>query len=109
MLRDRGGVLEAHRVGDLRERALVRRDRLGVTAAADQAEHAVADAEPLDAVADRVDLAGDLETGNVGRRVGRRWICAHALQQIRAVDRGRADAYAHFAARRLGRRPLDEA
>ena len=42
-----------------------------------------------------------------GESAGAR-ICAHALQQIRAIDGGRTHAHADFAARGLGRGPLDE-
>ncbi len=80
----------------------MRHHRLRVAATADQPEHAIADGEPLDARPQRVDFARKLEPWNVGRRIGRRRICAHALQQICTVHRGGPNPDAHFATRCSG-------
>jgi hypothetical protein len=107
-LGDRRGVLERHPVGDFGDRALVGDELLGVAAAAGQAEHAIADREPLDAGPERVDLAGELQARDVGRRVGRRGVGAHALQQVGAVDGRRPHPDPDLPARGLGRGAFDE-
>ena len=85
----------------------VRHQLLGVRAAADEPEYAIADLPSARIGADRIDLTGELEPRNLLRRIGRRRIEPHALEQIGAVDRRRAHAHAHLAAPRLGRRHLD--
>ena len=80
---------------------------LGVGAATHETEDAVAQRELGDVLAQRVDLAGVLETRDVLRRSGRRRVGAHALEQIGAIDRGRAHADAHLArAKETGDRHL---
>ena len=76
----------------------MRRHLLGVRAAADEPKHAIADGEIRDPFAERVDLAGEFEAGDVGRHVGRRGVHAEALNEIGAVDGGGAHSHAHLAA-----------
>jgi hypothetical protein len=86
----------------------VRDHGLGVATAPDQAEHAVADREAAGAGTEGGDLACDLEARNIRGCVGWRRVGAHALQEISAVYRRRADPHADFAPRRLGSRPFDQ-
>ncbi len=86
----------------------MRHDVLGVTAAADDAENAVAVRELADRFADGVDFAGDLESGDVLGSSWRDRIFAEPLQHVGAVDGGRVDPNAHFASRRGGGRYIAE-
>src|SRR5580658_3855837 len=76
-------------------------DVLGIAAAADQAEHPVADAELEDSVAQGIDLAGDLDPRDIGGRPSRGRILPEALEDVSPIDSGRADANAHLPPRRL--------
>ena len=76
--------------------ALVHEAVFGVAAADHQRHHLVADLPARDAGAERDDLAGEFETGNVGRALRRR-IEALALHHVRPVDAGGRDLHQHFA------------
>ena len=68
-------------------------------------DHRVADPEPIDALAQRFDLAGDLQAGD--ERQGRLvLVFATGLQKVGEIHRGRAHAHADLARPRLGRRDL---
>src|SRR4029079_12385180 len=89
--------------------ALVDRGEPGLPAAAHDRHHAVAQAEARRARAERDDLAGELEPGDVLRRARRGGIHATALHDVGAVDPGGPDADEDLAAARLRvRAVLDE-
>ena len=90
------GVRDRHRL------ALVHGAQLALTAAADDRHHAVADGEALGARAERDDVAGELEPGDVGRRAGRSRVRAAALEHVGAVEAGGAHADEHLAVPGLG-------
>ena len=96
------GVGEADGVGHRHELALVDDRELGLAAAAGDAHDAVADREACGAVAERLDLAGELEAGDVLRAAGRRRVATAALEHVGAVDARRAHADEHLAGARLG-------
>ena len=73
-------------VGDAERGALVHERELGLTAAADDGHHPVADGEVLDSRAGGHDLAGELEAGDVGGGVGRRGVEAPPLDHVGAVE-----------------------
>ncbi len=100
-LRARGAVRERQVVGHPRQCPRGDHDLLGIGAAAGQAEDAVTRL-PARRVIGGVDLAGELHAGDVGRRTGRRGVMPHPLEQVGAVDRGRAHAHQHLAAHALG-------
>ena len=79
-------------------------DVLCIGSAADQTEHAISDRDVAHPRAERIDLSGELETGNVRWAIARRRIRAHALEKIGAVDGGSAHPHAYLTARRLGGR-----
>ncbi len=95
------GLGERHGVGHRHELALVDDRELALATAADDAHHAVALGEARRAVAERLDLAGELEAGDVLRAAGRRRVAAAALHHVGAVDAGGADADEHLAGARL--------
>ena len=81
-------------------------DVLGVRSAAGDAHDAVADV-PLGHVrCDPRHRAGVLQAGNVGRGTGRRRVPAAALEQVRAIHRGRMHLHQQLTAARLGRGAL---
>jgi hypothetical protein len=94
------------RIGDRHQLALVDDGQLGLAAAADDAHDAVALGEPLRPGAAGDDLAGQLEAGDVGGHAGRGRIAAAALEQVRAVEPGRADAHEDLVRAGLGVRVL---
>ena len=61
--------------------------------------------KPVDALAQRVDLAGQLQAGDEGQR-RLVLVLAAGLQQVGEVDRGGADPDPHLAGAGLGRRDL---
>ena len=96
-LGDAAGVDPVQRVGYRHELALVHRAQLSLATAADDRHHAVALGETLGAGAARDDLAGELETRDVGRRAGRRRVVAGPLVDVGAVEAGGAHAHEHLA------------
>ena len=91
----RGGPVE--RVRDGHELALVDEAQLGLRAAADDRHHAIALAEALRTRAERGDLPGQLEPGDVRRRTRRRRVGALALEHVGAVQPGSPHAHEHLA------------
>ena len=75
---------------------------LGLRAAADDAEHAVAGLESGDVGAGALDDARELEPGDVGRDARRRRVEAGALHQIGAVQPGTVHPDEHLVGARLG-------
>jgi len=71
-------------------------------AAADDGHDPIALAEALGVTTEPDHLARQLEAEDVGRRAGRRRVAALALEDVGAVDAGRADANQHL--RRAGLR-----
>ena len=88
---------EVERVGDRRALRRRHREQLGLAAATGDAEHARADRGLGDAVAERDDLARELEAGDVGGRTGRRGVEAGALREVGAVEAGAVHAHEHLA------------
>jgi hypothetical protein len=84
-----GGPVQA--LGHGHELALVDDAALGLPAAAHDRHHPVAGGEAPGAGPERLDLAGELQAGDVGRRAGGRGVGAAALQHVRAVQPGAAD------------------
>src|SRR5262249_28752351 len=106
-LGDGGGRAEVEPVGDSGNGPTVDDDPFGVAAATGQTEDAVADL-PFGADADLGHLAGQLDARDIGRSVGWRWVSAHSLEEVGAVDGGGADAHGDLATAGLGRRHLAE-
>lgn len=102
----RRGVRERHRLRNAGERARVRDRKLGVRAAGDQTEDAVADGEIAHGRADRLDHACDLEAGHPGGRARREGIGAAREEKVGAVDGRRANTNADVARAPLGRLDL---
>jgi hypothetical protein len=100
-LRNRAGFHHAERRDDRQRVALVHRHVFGVAAAGDERRDLVAGLPALHAVAERHDLAGDLEAWNIGRARGR-GILSLALHHIGAVHACGRDPDQHLA--RLRRR-----
>ena len=89
---------QVERVGDAARTATGRhREQLGLAAAPGDAEHPGADRGLGDAVAERDDLARELEAGDVGGRAGRRGVEAGALREVGAVEAGAVHAHQHLA------------
>ena len=84
----------------------VRDRKLGVRAAGDQTEDAVADGEIAHGRADRLDHACDLEAGHPGGRARREGIGAAREEKVGAVDGRRANTNADVARAPLGRLDL---
>jgi hypothetical protein len=69
-------------------------DPLGVSPAHQQAHHAVAGTEPVHTLAGTEDLAGELEAGDLDRRLRSRLrVVAGPLEQVGPVDPGRLDLH----------------
>jgi hypothetical protein len=101
----RGPLLERERVRQ-RQRLIGRnRDELGMAAEPRSGHHPVADREARDAVADRIDLSGDLVADDARRRRRVR-IDARAGHQVGEVDARRPDGDPHLARPGLRVRPL---
>jgi hypothetical protein len=100
-LRDAARGVPVELVGHRHRDTLADERQLGLTAAGDDAHHAVARLESLDATADIDDLAGQLEARDVGRRA--RWgrIAALELEHVGAVEARGADAHEQLAGFRL--------
>jgi len=75
--------------------------QLGLSPAADDGHHSISLAEALGARTSGGDLAGELETGDIGRRAGRSRIATAALEHVGRVQAGGADAYEQLADARL--------
>ena len=95
-------VREADRVGHGHQLALVHDRELGLPAAADDAHHAVALGEARRAGPERLDDAGQLEAGDVGRAAGRRRVAPAQLHHVGAVEARAAYAHEHLAGAGLG-------
>ena len=102
--RDAGRVLDRHAVGDRVDRLRRHRRQLGVAAVAHRGDDTLADAQPLDRRADRLDRAGGLVPDDV--RV-RRQQPAGAVQEVAALDADRLDAEDDAARPQLGVGHLD--
>ena len=76
--------------------------QLGLAAAPDDRHHAVALREALRARAERLDLAGELQAGDVGGRAGRRRVGAPPLEHVRPVQARCAHANQQLALAWLG-------
>jgi hypothetical protein len=97
------------RVEAVRQRGavgLVDDELLGLGAPAHDAEHPVADGMRPDALAERDDLARELEPRDVGRRARRRGVEPEALDQVRPVDPGSPHPHQDLARARHRRRAL---
>ena len=101
-LGDRAGRVQLEALGHGHELALVDDRELGLAAPADDAHDAVALLEAARAGAERGDLAGELQAGDVRRRAGRRGVAALALQDVGAVEPGAAHAHEDLARAGLG-------
>jgi hypothetical protein len=74
----------------------INQDELRIAAPAQEGTDAVSDLPAAYAVAELIDLAGNLQSQNV-RGTRRCGIEAHALQDVRPVDPGRVNADANLA------------
>ena len=90
------------RPGDGHRGPLVDDRQLGLTAAADDREHAVALVEALGVRTARGHLAGQLQARDVRRPARRCRVAPGPLVQIAAVDARGAHPHQHFAPARLG-------
>ncbi len=86
--RQRRGLDQGKPIGDRQALARGYRHVLGVAAAIGQRADAVAHIPTFDALSDCGNLPGHFQAHN-RRCAGRRWIKAHALDDIRPVDAGR--------------------
>jgi hypothetical protein len=100
-LGDSGGLGPRQPRGHCERLALVHDHRLRQAPAGHDAHHACAHHVPRDARSAGHDLAGVFEAGDVGGGAGRRRIEAPALEEIGAVEAGRAHRHLHLV--RAGR------
>ena len=89
------GPVEA--VGHGHQQPLVDGEPLALAAAADEAHDAVAGLEARGALAERRDLAGDVEPRDVLRPAGRRRVEPALLHHVGAVEAGGTDRDQHLA------------
>jgi hypothetical protein len=74
----------------------MRRHKFGMCATGDNAHHAIARTPALRVRSQFCDFAGELESGDILRRTGRRSIPAQPLQEVCAIKRATANVYENF-------------